>query len=132
MDEADNDPHRRRVLKMTGGAVAGAALSQGRAQAAPPSDIVGMSAVALAAAIHARKVSCVEVIGAYLDHIERVNPAVNAIVSLQDRDGLIKQAADRDAQLARKETVGPLHGFPMAPKDLQSVKGLPYTQGSPI
>jgi len=109
-----------------------AAVAAGKVKAGSPPEIVGLSAVALAAAIQARKLSCVEVMGAYLDHIQRRNPAVNAIVSLQDRDGLLRQARDRDAQLARKEAVGPLHGFPMAPKDLQSVTGLPFTQGSPI
>ena len=42
------------------------------------------------------------------------------------------QARERDAQLARGEAVGPLHGFPQAVKDLTPVKGIPMTQGSPI
>jgi amidase len=42
------------------------------------------------------------------------------------------QARERDAQLARGEAVGPLHGFPQAVKDLAPVKGIPMTQGSPI
>ena len=126
---------RRSVLKMTGGAVAGAAMgdaSASAAEAAAPSDIVMLDAGALAKAIQARKVSCVEVMGAYLDHIDRANPHVNAIVALQDRSDLLRQAKSRDTQLARREAVGPLHGFPHAVKDLQPVKGIRYTQGSPI
>jgi amidase len=96
------------------------------------SDIVTMDAVVLAGAIRSRQVSCVEVMSAYLDHIEKLNPAVNAIVALQDRAGLLAQAGERDAQLARGEAVGPLHGFPQAVKDLTLVKGIPMTQGSPI
>jgi amidase len=97
-----------------------------------PSDIVMMDAVGLMSAIHSRQVSCVEVMTAYLDHIDRLNPKVNAIVALQERSGLMAQAADRDAQLARGDSIGPLHGFPHAVKDLQPVKGIRSTQGSPI
>ena len=124
---------RRVLLKMTSGAVAGAAVGAASAgNAAAASDIVKLDAGALAKAIQARKVSCVEVMDAYLDHIERVNPQVNAIVALQDRSDLLRQARARDAQLTRRERVGPLHGFPHAVKDLQPVKGIRYTQGSPI
>ena len=42
------------------------------------------------------------------------------------------QARERDAQLARGESMGPLHGFPHAVKDLQPVKGIRTTPGSPI
>jgi len=97
-----------------------------------PSDIVMMDALALAGAIRARQVSCVEVMTAYLDHIEKLNPKVNAIVALQDRADLLGQARERDAQLARGEAIGPLHGFPHAVKDLAPVRGIRTTMGSPI
>ena len=97
-----------------------------------PSDIVMMDAGALAGAIHGRKVSCVEVMTAYLDHIDALNPKVNAIVALQDRAGLLAQAGERDAELARGAAAGPLHGFPHAVKDLTPVKGIRFTMGSPI
>ncbi len=96
------------------------------------SDIVLMDAKSLAAAIAARRISCVEVMDAYLDHIAAFNPRVNAIVALQDRDALLMQARERDAQVARGEIMGPLHGFPLAVKDLQWVKGIRSTSGSPI
>src|SRR5262249_58448491 len=69
---------------------------------------------------------------AYLDHVERVNPKVNAIVALQDRAGLLAQSRERDAQLARGELMGPLHGLPHAVKDLAPVKGIRMTKGSAI
>ncbi|GJE40859.1 amidase [Methylobacterium soli] len=94
--------------------------------------IVELGAVALSRAIHARSISCAAVMGAYLDRIERLNPAVNAIVALQERADLLRQAAARDAELARGRSRGPLHGFPLAVKDLAAVAGLPFTQGSPI
>ena len=105
--------------------------SSGTTKAAP-SSIVMMDAHALAAAIAAKKVSCVEVMTAYLDHIAAINPKVNAIVALQERDGLVAQARERDAQLARGEVLGPLHGLPHAVKDLSNVKGIRTTMGSPI
>src|SRR5258706_1314391 len=96
------------------------------------SDIVMMDARRLAAAIAARKLSCVEVMNATLDHIDLINPKVNAIVALQDRDGLLAQAREKDALLAKGQTPGPLHGLPHAVKDLQPVKGIRSTSGSPI
>src|ERR1700690_3023498 len=126
---------RRSVLVMATGAatfVASNAVTQPVSAAVRPSDVVMMDAVALAGAIRSRQVSCVEVMTAYLDHIEKLNPKVNAIVALQDRAALLAQARERDAQLTRGESMGPLHGFPHAVKDLQAVKGIRWTMGSPI
>jgi len=91
-----------------------------------------MDAVTLADAIRARQVSCVEVMTAYLDHIDKINPRVNAIVALQDRASLLTQSEEKDRRVARGELMGPLHGFPLAVKDLMAVKGIPMTMGSPI
>ena len=95
-------------------------------------DIVMMDALALSAAIKSKQVSCVEVMNAYLDHIDALNPKVNAIVSLQDRGGLVEQAKTCDAELARGEHRGWMHGFPQAIKDLTATKGIRTTQGSRI
>ncbi|HEX4271041.1 MAG TPA: amidase [Rhizomicrobium sp.] len=123
------DQDRRTLLKLGGAAVI---AGQASAAEAKPSDIVMMDARALAAAIRTRKLSSVEVMTAYLDHIAVHNPKVNAIVALQDRDTLLAQARERDAQVARGEIMGPLHGLPHAVKDLQPVKGIVSTSGSPI
>jgi amidase len=128
---------RRAVLKNGMGALSAAALSAGGATskvwaASSESDIVSMGAVELARGIHSKQVSCVEVMNAYLDQIAKLNPSVNAIVALQDRESLLKQATDCDMQLSRGDSKGPLHGFPQAVKDLDSVKGIRFTQGSPI
>jgi amidase len=116
---------------MGAAAVAGLASASTAATARTP-DIVLMDARSLGAAIAAHKLSCVEVMNAYLDHIAALNPKVNAIVAQQEREGLIVQARERDAQVARGEIMGPLHGFPHAVKDLQAVKGIRSTSGSPI
>lgn len=110
----------------------GYSVAQAGSTTSGPADIVMMDAALLESTIRSRRVSCVEVMTAYLDHIENLNPKVNAIVALQDRAGLLAQARECDAQLARGELMGPLHGFPHAVKDLQPVKGIRSTSGSPI
>lgn len=100
---------------------------------APSADaITALSAVDLSRAIHAREVSCVDVMAAYLDRIDVVNPAVNAIVSLRPRDVLLAEAAEADAALDGGLDRGWLHGMPQAPKDLTAAAGIPFTMGSPI
>ncbi len=96
------------------------------------SDLVTLDGVALSDAIRTKRVSCVEVMRAYLDHIERLNPAVNAIVALQPREVLMRQARARDEQVAHGEWQGWLHGVPQAIKDVEPVSGIVSTQGSPV
>jgi len=96
------------------------------------SDLILMDAPALSEAIGAKRVSCREVMAAFLDHIERFNPKVNAIVSLQPRDTLLAQAEERDRELARGQRRGWMHGFPHAVKDLAPTRGLRTTWGSPL
>ena len=96
------------------------------------SDIVLMDVAALSHAIKGRKISCVEVMTAYLDHIDAFNPRVNAIISMQPREASLAEAGERDAQLARGEYLGWMHGFPHAVKDNTPVKGMRFTRGSPL
>jgi amidase len=95
-------------------------------------DITDLDAHALSRAIHARAVSCVEVMRAYLARIHRINPKLNAIVNLAPDDTLLAQAAERDAELLRGESRGFLHGMPQAIKDAASASGFPTTYGSPL
>ena len=127
----DDKTDRRTVLKMGCALAATPATAQARG-AEKMSDIVMMDARSLSKAIAAKKVSCAEVMTAYLDHIARLNPKVNAIVALQDRDQLMAQAREHDILLAKGQHMGVLHGFPHAVKDLQPVKGIVSTSGSPI
>jgi len=96
------------------------------------SQLLAMDGLTLARTIKAKQVSCRAVMEVFLDHIDRINPKVNAIVSLRDRETLLKQADERDAQLAQGEYLGWLHGFPQAIKDLTATKGILTTQGSPL
>ncbi len=95
-------------------------------------ELVRLNALPLSQAIHAREVSCREVMAAYLDHIETVNPVFNAIISLRDGDNLMAEADACDRQLDRGESRGWLHGIPQAIKDLAVTAGIPSTFGSPL
>lgn len=72
--------------------------------------------------------SATELMRATLDRIAQVNGQVNAIVALQDEDVLMAQARAADDKSGR----GPLHGLPIAVKDLVNVAGIASTQGSPV
>jgi amidase len=95
------------------------------------SDICQLSAVDLARLIRAKELSARDVVGAHLAQIERVNPGVNAIVTLV-ADQAMERARAADEELAHGRDVGPLHGLPIAHKDLQPTKGIRTTFGSPI
>jgi amidase len=95
------------------------------------SDICQLSAIELARLIRAKELSARDVVGAHLTQIERVNPGVNAIVTLVG-DRAMERARQADEQLAHGRLVGPLHGLPIAHKDLQPTKGIRTTFGSPI
>lgn len=95
-------------------------------------ELVMCDALELSGKIKRREVSCVETMTAYLDHIDKHNPSVNAIVALRDREELLAEAQERDRQLADGEYLGWMHGFPHAVKDLSAVAGMPFTSGSPI
>lgn len=98
----------------------------------PPSELVLLQAHELAERIRLRQVSCREVMQTYLAHIECYNPKVNALVSLQPADSLLAQAEQRDAELARGEYRGWMHGLPHAIKDLSLTQGIRTTLGSPL
>ncbi len=91
-----------------------------------------LNALQMAAALRRRDFSCVELMQATLERIDRINPAHNAIVALVDRDDLIAQARQKDEALARGEDHGLLHGLPQAIKDISAVKGMITSMGSPI
>ncbi|WP_054913903.1 MULTISPECIES: amidase [Pseudomonas] len=96
------------------------------------SELVLLQAHELAERIRLRQVSCREVMQTYLAHIERFNPLVNALISLQSPESLLAQADARDAELARGAYRGWMHGLPHAIKDLSLTQGIRTTFGSPL
>jgi len=84
----------------------------------------------LAQAIRTCEVSVVEVLRAQLDHIERHNPAINAIVTL-DTERALRRAREADEALSRGEVWGSLHGVPVTIKDCFETAGLRTTSGYP-
>src|SRR4029077_20252206 len=101
-----------------------AAGAQGTVGAqASESAVCFLSALEMARLIRARKLSAREVLAAHLKQIERVNPKVNAIVTLVP-ELAAAAAAKADEMQARKEPLGPLHGLPVAHKDLLETRGI--------
>ena len=94
--------------------------------------ITTLDAHALSRAIHAREVSCVETMSAYLARIHRINPRFNAVVGLAPDETLLAQAAERDRELARGASRGWMHGMPQAIKDMANAAGFATTLGSPL
>ena len=88
-----------------------------------------MSAIDMARLIRAKKLSAREVLAAHMKQIERVNPKVNAIVTLVP-EMAADAAAKADDMQAHGETTGPLHGLPVAHKDLFETRGIRTTFGS--
>jgi amidase len=131
---------RRSFTATVGAGAVGTALHQlfgasvsGQTSNSPPmgqaSDLCEMTAVELAARLRSKDVSAREVMAAHLAQIERVNPKVNAIVTLV-AERAIADAGKADEAIARGEPVGVLHGLPVAHKDLVDTAGIRTTRGS--
>ncbi|HET7034484.1 MAG TPA: amidase family protein, partial [Thermomicrobiaceae bacterium] len=95
-------------------------------------DLCFMTARELVAGMRAGAFSAREVMAAHLAQIARVNPVVNAIVSQIPDEAALALADAADRARAAGEPLGPLHGLPIAHKDLVDAKGIRTTMGSPI
>jgi amidase len=132
MGDVDEAITRREALAR-GGALVGAITSSASSAAAGGEgpELCFKSAVELARLVREREVSAREVLEAHLRQIERVNPRVNAVVTLV-ADSAREQADRADEAQRRGAAVGPLHGLPIAIKDLVETKGIRTTFGSRI
>ena len=92
-------------------------------------DLAFVSAVRLARMIAARDLSPVEAVRALLDRIERLNPKLNAYLTVCADEALAAARAAEDA-LMREVPTGLLHGVPLSLKDLTATKGIRTTMGS--
>lgn len=97
-----------------------------------PSDLCSAPATELTRRIAGREVSAVEVMTAHLARIHDVNPRLNAIVTLLPEKVLLAEAEKADRAVAAGDPLGPLHGLPVAHKDLTLTRGIRTTFGSPI
>src|SRR5947209_12498815 len=93
-------------------------------------DIVFSSTTQLATAIRAGHVSATEVLEAHLAQIDKHNPALNAIVTI-DAEHARERAREADKALARGQVWGPLHGVPFTLKDAHATAGMRTTSGFP-
>ena len=95
-------------------------------------EICFMKATEMVKRIRNQELSCREIMEAHLNQIDRVNPIVNAIVTQIPRKDALDLADAADKTLAMGNGIGPLHGIPIAHKDLVPTKGMRTTWGSPI
>lgn len=136
--EKDGTADRRQFIGGAGAAVmvasgmASSATAQTNAAKPRGLDICYMPASELAARIKRKQLSAVEVMTAFLDRIEAVNPKVNAIVAMLPREAAMKLARQADADQAAGKPLGKFHGLPWAVKDTEDVKGFPTTKGSTV
>ena len=135
----DDTYDRRDFLKAAGASAAlGAVAACAGTDEAPlmatagSSELCFMSATELANLMSTRDVSAREVMTAHLEQIERLNPRINAIVAKLDDEQCLELADAADRRAASGAVLPPLHGLPIAFKDLQPAVGFPYTRGSPI
>lgn len=128
MSADNNAPNRREAIAGITAAVTLGAVDAEAANAGLP----WLSAIETARLIRTKQLSAREVLTAHLAQIERVNPKVNAIVTLVPEIAAKAAAAADEKQARGSEALGPLHGLPVAHKDLQETRGIRTTFGSPL
>src|SRR5436853_6963111 len=94
-------------------------------------DLAFLSISELSELIRTRKISPVEITQTILERIETLNPAVNAYITVT-RDLAMKAAQEAESEIQRKKWRGPLHGVPIAVKDLFDTAGIRTTAGSAV
>src|ERR1700747_187031 len=94
-------------------------------------DLHWMTATEAARAIAARELSPVELMGALLERIGRLDPKLNVFIRL-DRDAGVDEAKAAEGEIRSGRRRGPLHGVPVGIKDIIDVAGLPTTCHSKI
>ena len=91
-------------------------------------ELTTKSATELARLIRTRTISPIEVVEAHLNRIERINPQLNAIVTLAP--DALERARAAESALTTGGEIGPLHGVPLTVKDTIETEGVPTISGS--
>jgi aspartyl-tRNA(Asn)/glutamyl-tRNA(Gln) amidotransferase subunit A len=130
-----SDPTRRDFLKTTVGAYAAAAVTtapQGsRGSVQTPDDLTGLSLWDAGELLRSRKVSPVDLVNACLADIGRVDPILNAFITVT-REQALADARAAETEIARGRRRGRLHGIPIALKDLFDTAGVRTTAASAV
>ncbi len=124
---------RRDLLKAAAAAAAAVAVprfSLAAVEGAPSHGWQFASATEVARALRAKQISSVEITRLALERIDRLNPRLNAVVTVT-ADLAMKRAREADAALAKGEFWGPLHGVPCTIKDTFETEGVRTTSGAP-
>ncbi len=90
------------------------------------------SAVELTGLVRDKDLSCAEIINSFYDRIDTINPHINAICTLVERELALRQALALDKRLLTGKSLGALAGLPIAVKDLVETRGIRTTMGSPL
>lgn len=121
---------RRSFLASGIGIAVGASLSPALA-ASHRSDLTSLTLSEAAELLATRSVSAVELTQACLDRIGKLNPVLNAFITVTGEQALTV-ARERDEAIRRGKRVGPLHGVPIAVKDNIDTAGVRTTAGSEL
>ncbi|MBV8907038.1 MAG: amidase [Acidobacteriia bacterium] len=122
---------RRELFNSAAAFGSGNLLLSGKARAERPTDLTQLSLVDAAALLRRKVVSPVELTQACLARIERLNAALNAFITVTAEQAM-RQARDAETEIQRGNWRGPLHGIPLALKDLINTAGIRTTAASGV
>jgi aspartyl-tRNA(Asn)/glutamyl-tRNA(Gln) amidotransferase subunit A len=94
-------------------------------------DISNLTIRHLSKLIASREISCLEVVDATIERIQKLNPKLNAFITILDQSAR-REAKHADSLIKQGKYLGPLHGIPISFKDLIYIKGVRSTSGSKI
>jgi aspartyl-tRNA(Asn)/glutamyl-tRNA(Gln) amidotransferase subunit A len=94
-------------------------------------DIKNLTIKHVSKLIASREISCLELVDAAIERIEKLNPKLNAFITILDQSAR-REARHADSLLKQGRYLGPLHGIPISLKDLIYIKGIRSTSGSKI
>jgi aspartyl-tRNA(Asn)/glutamyl-tRNA(Gln) amidotransferase subunit A len=97
----------------------------------PAQELCFQSISQLAAGIKTRQVSPVEITRAFLERIQQVDARLNSYITLV-ADQALEEARSAERQIGRSGPRGPLHGIPLAHKDIAATRGIATTCGSKV